>query len=217
MTELLIELTGTSPLAMHNIQLADPLNEFSKRISEITGKRKKTESDMEEIAHLEFLGGLYYDQAIGVYVRTYAVLRAFEQAGKITRQGKSVIQGLAVLADKTPLVYDGPREPQALWERPEFHWREMVGVSGRRVVRMRPIFRKWSLSFEAELVDEVIDLEDFERIAETAGRVEGLLEGRKLGNGRFLVNIVSDRKKATNGRAAAAAVRETGNEQPVRA
>ena len=216
MTELLIELTGTSPLAMHNIQLADPLNDFAKAISEITGKRKKTESDMEEIARLEFLGGLYYDPTIGVYVRTYAVLRAFEQAGKITRQGKSVMQGVAVLADKTPLVYEGPREPQALWERPEFRWRGVVGVAGRRVVRMRPIFRKWSLSFEAELVDEVIDLDDFVRIAEQAGRVEGLLEGRKLGNGRFRVNIVSDRKKRTNGRAVAAAVREASDVEPVR-
>ena len=217
MTQLLIEVTGTSPLSMHNIQLADPMNEFAKRIAEITGKRRKTEADQLEIAHLEFLGGLYYDPVLGVYVRTYAVMRCFEQAGKITRQGKSVMQGVAVMADKTALVYDGPREPQALWERPEFHWREMVGVAGRRVARMRPIFRKWSLSFEAELVEEVIDLEDFVRIAETAGRVEGLLEGRKLGNGRFLVNIVADKKKATNGRAAAGAVREVGDEQSVRA
>src|SRR4029450_11037176 len=116
----------------------------------------------------------------------------FEQAGKITRQGKALMQGLAVVADKTPLVYDGPRKPEELWERPEFHWREMVGVAGRRGARMRPLFRKWSLSFEGQLVGEVMDLEDFVRIAETAGRVEGLLEGRKLGNGRFLVNVVAD-------------------------
>lgn len=216
MTQILVELKGSSPLAMHNIQLADPLNDFTKRIAELTGKRKKTESDMEEIAHLEFLGSLYFDPTVGIYVPTFALLRCFEQAGKLTREGTAVIRGVAVLADKTPLRYDGPREPQALWERPEFRWRTMVGVSGRRVVRMRPMFRSWALSFEAELVDDVLDLDDFVRIAETAGRIEGLGEGRKLGNGRFRPSVVAEDRPA-NGRPAAAAQEEVTGGQRVRA
>jgi len=43
---------------MHNGQLADPMNRFTKAIKEITGKRKKSDSDHMEISHLEFLGSL---------------------------------------------------------------------------------------------------------------------------------------------------------------
>ena len=43
--DIKLELTGTTPLLMHNISLADPDNPFVKEIQTYTSKRKKTEDD----------------------------------------------------------------------------------------------------------------------------------------------------------------------------
>ena len=56
-----INLFGTTPLLVHNVQLADPDNTFARKIATITGKRKKTPEDRAVIADLEWMGGLYMD------------------------------------------------------------------------------------------------------------------------------------------------------------
>jgi len=40
-SQVKLKLTGISPLIVHNGQLADPLNRFSKLMKAVTGKRKK--------------------------------------------------------------------------------------------------------------------------------------------------------------------------------
>ena len=44
---------------MHNGQLSDPLNEWTKAKKKITDKKKKTDADHEEVSRLEWMGGLY--------------------------------------------------------------------------------------------------------------------------------------------------------------
>lgn len=184
-----IKLTGVTGLVQHNERLADPEDDYVKLIRELTGKRTKTESDLAEIGRLEWLGGLYHDPAVGVYVPTWNIVRCIERAGTITRKGASVIRALAVISEKVPVQYDGPRDVMKLWERPEFRLRKMVGVGGKRVVRVRPIFRRWSLELESEFLTDVMDPDEFTRIVEQAGRSEGLGDARKLGYGRFLSEV----------------------------
>ena len=50
-----IRFQGVSPLLCHNGQTADPRNAYSKAIKAISGKRKKTDSDYDEMARLEWL------------------------------------------------------------------------------------------------------------------------------------------------------------------
>ena len=52
-TQFDVVLQGDS-LIMHNGQTADPLNPFSKAMKEISGKRKKTDTDYEAMANIEF-------------------------------------------------------------------------------------------------------------------------------------------------------------------
>jgi len=56
---LKVEIIGTAPLIMHNGQTADPLNRYAKAMAEISGKRSKTEADLEQMAWLDFIGSLY--------------------------------------------------------------------------------------------------------------------------------------------------------------
>ena len=53
------KLTSDCPMIVHNGQTADPLNRFAKELKQVTGKRKKVDSDYEELARIEFYAGLY--------------------------------------------------------------------------------------------------------------------------------------------------------------
>ena len=57
---IILEMSGTSPLLMHNEQLADPANSFALAIAQLTSKSEKTPEDQKEIQRLEFMVGLLY-------------------------------------------------------------------------------------------------------------------------------------------------------------
>ena len=181
-------LTGTSPLLQHNIQLANPDNEWAKRISAVTAKRKKTEDDRAEIGRLEFLGSLYTNSG-QVVVPTTNVRKCFQEAAKVTRQGKMITRALNAIDLDVPLIYDGPQTIEGLEADKEFYDVTLVGVGQKRVVRTRPIFRAWACSINWELITEALDYEEFCSIAEKAGIIEGLGDNRQGGYGRFTIEI----------------------------
>jgi hypothetical protein len=184
--EVLIELAGLTPLVMHNIRLADPEDAIVRAIGELTSKKKnKTDADLKEIEHLEFLGGLYYDTDIGVHVPSRSIIRCFEQAGAITRAGTSVVRAVSVLTDRFPLTYAGPGTPEELYQKTEHRFRMSVGVQRAKIMRMRPMFRTWKLDFSLELAEDILNPREFAEIVARAGRSVGLGDARKLGNGRF--------------------------------
>jgi hypothetical protein len=199
--KVMVQLTGKTALVQHNVRLADKLDEYTKAIAEITGKRKKTEADNADVERLEWFGGLYHTKdkmpgpdgeevEIGIYVPVFNVIRCFEEAAKITRQGKTLIRALAFADAKLPLHHEGPPKPEKLWALPEYRWRTTVGIQGKKITRVRPIFRRWSLDFEMELLEDVMSPDDLRRIIDLAGRSEGLGDARKLGYGRFTAEVV---------------------------
>lgn len=185
-----LNLTGRSPLVMHNPRMIDPEDEFVRAIGEITAKgSKQTDVERAEVARLEWFGGIYHDPEIGVYVPTWNVQKCINRGGVITRQGTDVLRAVALLTDRVSLTYDGPRDLVKMYERPEFRFRKEVGIGTKKVMRMRPIFRRWSLSMEIELLEEAMNPDALLRVAETAGLSEGLGDARKLGYGRFTVEM----------------------------
>jgi hypothetical protein len=184
-------LGGASPLLLHNIQLANPDNEWTKQIAAITSKRKKTEDDRREIARLEWMGSLYVSDG-QVVIPTGNVRRCFQESAKITRQGKQLNRALSA-ADGviyTPLAFEGRKRSLAeLVEDPNYRDVTLVGITGNRTVRVRPYFRTWGLEVEWELLSQVLDFDDFKTIAELAGKVEGLGDNRTNGFGRFDIEI----------------------------
>jgi hypothetical protein len=182
---------GTSPLLQHNIQLANPDNEWAKRVAQITAKRKKTEDDRREISRLEFLGSLYLDEGQVVVPKTN-VRKCFQEAAKVTKKGKDVARAVMPLPPgelNSVLVYKGPQTVEELVEDQDFYDVTSVGVGQKRVLRTRPIFRAWALDVEWELITTVMDYEVFVEIAELAGRIEGLGDNRVGGYGRFDVEV----------------------------
>lgn len=193
---MLITLTGKNPLLMHNSRLADPDGFHARAISKINAKRSdKTEEDNREVGRLQFAGGMYYNQQVGPYLPSANLIRALRNAGNLVKKnrgGKQIERGVTIITTEAPLRYNGPRDIDELWGEgaSEFVDRRMVKIpQGGRVPTTRPIFPQWSAEFEFELDTNEIDKADFLAYAEKAGRVEGVGDGRRLGYGRFTVEI----------------------------
>lgn len=188
--DIRLEITGTSPMLMHNIQLVDPDNPFVKEIATYTSKRKKTEDDRREIERLEWFGGLYTEDG-QVVLPTGNIRKSFVNAGKISKQGTQVTRALSFSGLSVPLVYDGPEDIEILFKDSRFHNRAAVGVGNKRIMRVRPQFIQWSAAANAILLEDVMDLEDLTRVATRAGLSEGIGDNRVNGYGRFIVKVVA--------------------------
>jgi hypothetical protein len=187
--QLELEMTGTTPLVMHNAQLSDPLNRYAKAIAEISAKRAKTEADHIEMSRLEFLGGLYVDaDGKTVVMPGENIKRCLVNAAKATKEGKPLERSLLLTEQVTfPLVYIPLKTPEELWNDKSHVSRRSVKVGQSRIMRTRPVFFAWNITSRWLL--ENMNLANFERIAKRAGDVEGLGDHRSLGSGRFSVRI----------------------------
>src|SRR5689334_21733488 len=106
---------------MHNGQLADPLNQWSKSIAQISGKKNKTEADHREIARREWYGALYISNGEpcipGEMIEAALIKGAMKE-----KRGPAAKAGLLV-PDHAKLEYEGPRTPDELWEDGGFQLR----------------------------------------------------------------------------------------------
>lgn len=200
-----VHVVGTTALLMHNARLANPMDEIVRQMRAITSKHssKKTEEDLEELARLEFVGGLYMTQA-GPYVPAMCLERAMAEAARRVRKGKDIERGVDVVAltgdlDKIQLKYDGPKTAKGLWGRGpvsnKFVDQRIVGVQQSKILRTRPVFHVWELEFGILFDAEVIDAEMVEEFLIGAGAQVGLMDGRRIKCGRFRVaKCVQQRK-----------------------
>jgi hypothetical protein len=173
---LRFRITGVSPLVMRNGQLANPLNRFAKDIRTISGKRRKTEADYEEMARLEFLGALYLSS--GEPCLPGELIEACIVRGAVSkRRGKSAKAGI-LCPGVFPLQYDGPRNPLDLWEREEFRLYASVKLGNSRIIRTRPIFRNWSAEIGVRYNPSLLNGSEVKEFLFAAGELEGLGDWR---------------------------------------
>ena len=182
--ELQFHLTSAAPLLMHNGQLSDPLNPWSQAIKKITDKKRKTQADLEEIGRLEWYGGLYLFQGRPAIPRE-AIKATLLRAGKSVKKGVQVKAGI-VIPDHALLDYDGPSTPDELWHDKRYVLRATKAMSGRRVVRTRPIFETWEVRVRIAYNDESFNRAEVEELVVIAGSAVGFLEERPE-YGRFNV------------------------------
>lgn len=190
---MLITLTGSSPLLMHNVQLGDPDNFYVREISKLNAlKGKITEEQRAERDWLKFRGGLYHDDDLGPVLPAANVFRSLQQAAALTRNGKDIERGLVMVDEHSPLTYDGPRDPEAMWGegKSKFVDRRMARVNRAPVVAIRPRFDTWSAQFRFELDEDVMSRDDFAFIAEKAGRMIHVGDYRRF-FGSYTVEIAS--------------------------
>lgn len=202
MKSIKIKLTGMTYLLIHNDQGADPLNIYSKKIKQISSKKKKTEADNEIMARLEWESGLYlFDGQIKIPAEN--VERCIEEGGKKNKKGKDIRKFIQINDDFLSLKYNGEiikgiLQPKSIDDIPivnldkffsDFSDRRAVKIGKNKIMRTRPIFRDWSLVFELLYEEKSINKEEIILACEIAGREIGLCEHNIQRFGRFNVEV----------------------------
>ena len=183
MKSLEIEIKGTAPLLMNSNQGVNPLHPLTKRMKVLTAKRKRTEEDDEEILHLKWQLGLYWQEGIGLNVPSVNVEAMFRNAAKTVRKGTIAKQQSAILVkpDYIPLMADvKPSTPDELWKDPNSKYSDIkVGkIKQASVLICRPRFDNWGLKFIVRFDETKFDPKEIVDLFELAGREVGLCDYR---------------------------------------
>lgn len=167
-------IRGSTPLMMHSERLANPFDPLTKEIKSVTGKRKKTETDLLEIARLEWLGGLYHTPEAGIHVPGYNIFAAVIGGGKIRKMGTAIKRSAVLQEDTVPLLYEGPKEPDKLFDDKRFVDIRSVKVGTAKVARCRPIFHSWALRFTILFDEASLQRGELDAAVNDAGAMVGL-------------------------------------------
>lgn len=170
-------ISGLTPTIMHNGRLANPLDQFSKLIKEVSGKKKKTDEDYERMARLEWEASFYLDDQGRPCWPGENIERMIVDAAKKSKQGPSAKAGL-YCDGLFPVKYSGPTDLESLWADEQFRICVGVKVNNSKVMRTRPIFHRWAMDFVVDFMPDVVSEKEVRQWVELAGNIIGLSEWR---------------------------------------
>jgi hypothetical protein len=180
------KLTGVSPLLMHNARLADPTDPVTKELKKLTKKKNKTDSDLEEIKWVEWLGGMYTDEdGKRPVVPGENVHKSLVEGARKFKEGKTVTSAVLEAEPFFTLEYEGPKDVDKLRGDRKFCHYKTVVVSRSRCMRARPIFKNWSCVVAFNVDTEIINRERVIEAMRVAGEQIGIGDYRPR-YGRFI-------------------------------
>lgn len=203
MIDVVVTLIGERSLILKSDRGVNPLDPLVRELAKITGKRKKTEDDHELISRLEFELGLYWHEDIGPFVPTGNIHKCFVEGARQSKLGKNLEQGSFPTEVRVPILYDGPRDIEGLYQKPDHVYVVSVGIGQKRTMRTRPRFPKWAIEIPFALDPEKVDLDVFQAVVNVAGRYIGLGERRPNKGGPFGVfsaTVETTKGAVTNGK-----------------
>lgn len=183
-----IKAVGTKPLLLHNVDLANPRNEYARKMTELRGipSRRRTDDWLDEMEYVSFMGAFYdIPDVDGIGIPAENIRQSLIAAAKINRLGTQAKRAIMVTVPAVPLIFEGPRKPQELWDAGKFKITRMIRGTGGASPTTYPIFHDWAVKVPFELDDAALNVRDLTQIAERAGRMEGLGASRKQGYGRY--------------------------------
>lgn len=179
-------IQGKTPLLMHSERLANPFDALTRELKALTGKRKKTEDDLLDIARVEWLGGLYSDDD-GIFMPGYNVFSSLIGGGKLHKLGTAIRRSAIIAEDRLALEYGGTKgDHSKLFDDKRFVDMRSVKVGTSKVMRCRPIFRDWKITFSVHYDESGLQRSDLDRCLQAAGTMIGLGDYRPR-YGRFEV------------------------------
>lgn len=187
--KLKYELTGIGKgLMMGNSRMANPFDEFAQAAVRIKKKSSlKTEADIEEGLRLGFMASLYLKNNVPGIPENILIATIASGCGFVTgKENTKYRLNLRCLKEKNffPLIYDGPKKPEELWEKKEkfAYTRLMQGKLQTNV-----IFSEWKTIVEVEYNNEALDEKLVDKVIKKAGDEGYLMAWRRGGWGRFKV------------------------------
>jgi len=165
----------------HSARLVDDLDPISIEKKRITDKKtSKTTADKARLALLDFIGGLYYDDARKlVYVPDAAITECIRKAAGLCARGagRSAVNGITVVEDNPELIFNGPKDPETLYGdgRTQYVDRRAIKQMNARLMRVRPRFNDWALQFTLDVNEQIVrDAETVREWLDVAGYQCGL-------------------------------------------
>lgn len=186
-TEILFEMTGTTPVRTHSAALVDPMDPYTRELKPLLKKRTKTEADDEQMAFLEARGSMYVED--GKLVMPERNIKAMmSDAAKSKRLGTTCKKNLQV--SRTTFTFSGPQDPDERAKDAEYRDRRVVSAnpgssSGTKTIRTRPLFDDWAVTGKLVFPTGILDVTDLKEIMMLAG-ISGCCE-RWDGFGQFEV------------------------------
>lgn len=193
MKNLNLKITGIRPLVMHNGLLADPTNPFTIAMKKITskGSKKMTEADHKERDRVEWLGGLYWSEDIGLHIPSDNIERCVLEGAKKSRLGKDAQAAVFCTEPEVPIEHDAitkqTKEQLYADKAGRFILRRGVRVQLSRIIRIRPLIPTgWTAKFTLEFDESIINESNLLQAVVDAGALVGLGDWRPK-FGRFTV------------------------------
>jgi hypothetical protein len=188
-----VKLTGLRPLVMHNGLLADPTNQYTVAMKNITakGSKKLTLSDYKERDHLEWMGSVYWsEQDKYLFLPSDNIEACVIEGARKQRKGKDALA--VVFCQEAEVELKHPKSGKSLKEieaDPNYTLRKGVKINNKaRIIRIRPRISDWSASFTLEFDDSILNASDLKTALVDAGALVGIGDWRPK-YGRFLVEF----------------------------
>lgn len=205
---LQMTVEGTAGLLLSNVAYSDPLGDFQPMKAYFTDKKGKAKTDgvHRAVRTLDWLFSGYWrnegevavdeaENAVGFegfqnpYLPGANLQRCLRNAAAKWKLGKDTLR--AILVTNNPdIEYDGPRDAVEMFNSrtPKF---QLCSFTGRGVWVNRLMIPAWSAQFELTLDDEIMGADQLRRIANMAGKSEGLGTWRPR-FGRFQVTDITE-------------------------
>lgn len=193
MKKLQVTWKGLTPLIMHSCQCVNPLHPISKELKKYTGKRTKTDDDYEIISDLEWEGGLYWKEGLGLYIPAENLEATLRNGAKANKKGKDVEKFLSVETMYAPLNYGEELTREQL--KADLQYRDVrpMTINRAKILRTRPRFDMWSVTFTLVYDESKIDIETIVNAMDYAGNYVGLCDSRpKYGKFTAIINEVEN-------------------------
>lgn len=180
-----VQLTGVTPLLMHNGELADAKNPITIQKKEITAKRtKRTEADDDKLERLEWFGSLWRSKVDGRLIIPERVVYALCISAAKKISNGPLAKASVFVPDDAEFTYDGPEDLEELYADERFVYRRALPQRDVRIVRVRPRFPVWGCSFTVDLDEETWDTSKLKGCLVKAGKIVGVGDWRPT-FGRF--------------------------------
>ena len=182
-----ITINGTSPLIMHNgaagLDTRSPANIEKSQIAKKRGSIR-TETDDERLRQLECLTSLWLNGEGAPTVPEAAVRAVIENAARKLKQGPQVREGL-IVEKVTAFEYDRTLGETAEQLSETVQFTTGVVVQRSRILRTRAKFDAWSVTFNVEVDDELVDADQLATWLDIGGRRVGLGDWRPEKSGHY--------------------------------
>ena len=157
-------------------------------MKKVTSKRKKTEEDVIKLSDLEWEAGLYWNDEVGVYIPAENIEATIREAAKSKKLGKHFQKGFMVNEMMVPLDIGEKLTKAEMCADARFRDVRPMKVQQARVLRTRPRFNMWNITFTAAYDEKILSFTDVVDSIEYAGQYVGLCDSRPK-YGKFAAKV----------------------------